>query len=76
MLFRSKYLFLALVLSATVFLVHADDDEKTDTETELPILGIEVLEKPEECEEKSAKGNLLSMHYKGTLEDGTQFDSR
>jgi len=39
-------------------------------------LKIEVLHKPEDCTEKSKKGQTLSMHYKGTFEDGKQFDSR
>jgi len=38
-------------------------------------LKIEVLFKPEECTEKTQKGQMLSMHYKGTFEDGKQFDS-
>lgn len=28
-----------------------------------------------ECKMKSRKGDSLSMHYTGTLEDGTEFDS-
>jgi len=38
-------------------------------------LKIEVLHKPDDCDVKSQKGALLSMHYKGTFEDGKQFDS-
>jgi len=42
----------------------------------LPELKIEVLSKPEECDRPSAKGDMLTMHYKGTLEaDGQEFDS-
>jgi hypothetical protein len=36
----------------------------------------EVLYKPEVCETKSKNGDMLTMHYKGTLQDGTAFDSR
>lgn len=56
-----------LVVASCISLNNADD---------LPELKIEVLHKPEECEQKSQKGHLLSMHYKGTFEDGKQFDSR
>ena len=38
-------------------------------------LKIEVLEVPEACDKKAANGQILSMHYTGTLEDGTKFDS-
>lgn len=38
-------------------------------------LEIEVISKPEKCDRSSLKGDLLSMHYKGTLDDGTEFDS-
>ncbi|GIX87086.1 peptidyl-prolyl cis-trans isomerase FKBP7 [Caerostris extrusa] len=38
-------------------------------------LEIEVTHKPEKCDLKSKKGDMLSMHYKGTLDDGTEFDS-
>jgi len=41
----------------------------------LPELGIEVLNPVDDCDRKSNKGDMLTMHYKGTLEDGTEFDS-
>lgn len=31
---------------------------------------------PEGCESKSKNGDMLTMHYTGTLADGTKFDSR
>lgn len=39
-------------------------------------LKIEVHHKPEECLRVSKKNDMLTMHYRGTLEDGTEFDSR
>ncbi|ESO90124.1 hypothetical protein LOTGIDRAFT_192237 [Lottia gigantea] len=38
-------------------------------------LQIGVKKRPEVCNEKSTKGDVLSMHYSGKLEDGTEFDS-
>ena len=37
---------------------------------------IEILHKVEECARKTKKNDLVTMHYTGTLENGTQFDSR
>jgi len=38
-------------------------------------LKVETVFKPEECEKVSKKGDMLSMDYTGTLDDGTKFDS-
>lgn len=63
-IFRNS-LIVSLVVCNIVALTHAEVDE----------LEIEVLHKPETCETKSQKGQMLTMNYKGTLEDGTEFDS-
>ncbi len=39
-------------------------------------LKVDVISVPDECESKSKNGDILSMHYTGTLLDGTKFDSR
>ena len=49
--------------------------DDTDNEV-LQELNIEVVSKPEECSRRSSKGDMLTMHYRGTLEDGNEFDSR
>ncbi|XP_013775502.1 FK506-binding protein 2-like [Limulus polyphemus] len=38
-------------------------------------LEVDVLKKPDKCDKTTKKGDLLSMHYRGTLDDGTEFDS-
>jgi len=38
-------------------------------------LKIEHILKPESCDKQAENGQMLTMHYTGTLEDGTKFDS-
>ncbi|ETS62386.1 hypothetical protein PaG_03473 [Moesziomyces aphidis] len=38
-------------------------------------LQVGVKFRPEVCDDKSQAGDLLAMHYTGTLADGTKFDS-
>uniref|UniRef100_A0A6M2DY66 peptidylprolyl isomerase n=1 Tax=Xenopsylla cheopis TaxID=163159 RepID=A0A6M2DY66_XENCH len=38
-------------------------------------LKIDVVNVPEGCTVKSKNGDMLTMHYTGTLDDGTKFDS-
>jgi FK506-binding protein 14 len=39
-------------------------------------LKVDVVSLPSNCLQKSQNGDFLSMHYTGTLTDGTKFDSR
>ena len=59
--------FLAVVaVAATVF---ADPEVKDSG------LKVEYVSKPDTCDKVARNGDMLTMHYTGTLEDGKKFDS-
>lgn len=54
----------------------ADDDKNSKSSSgSSKKLQIGIKKRPEKCDRKSRKGDVLHMHYRGTLEDGTEFDS-
>eukprot|EP01111_Echinosteliopsis_oligospora_P013612 TRINITY_DN491_c0_g1_i1.p1 TRINITY_DN491_c0_g1~~TRINITY_DN491_c0_g1_i1.p1 ORF type:complete len:134 (-),score=36.90 TRINITY_DN491_c0_g1_i1:27-428(-) len=56
---------LLIVLLALIAIVSCASDK----------LRIGVKHRPEECTQKTQIGDTLKIHYTGTLEDGTEFDS-
>jgi len=65
----AKMIRFGLVVCALVFNVFAQDESTVEVK-------IEKLNQIENCEKMTNKYDVLSMHYTGTLEDGTKFDSR
>ncbi|KAG0444782.1 hypothetical protein HPB47_013386 [Ixodes persulcatus] len=63
------------VLSCLIDFVAIGDGDSAKTTKEARRLQIGVKKRPEVCDTKSRKGDVLHMHYKGTLEDGTEFDN-
>lgn len=61
--------FLVLALGLiTVSAVFADEEASE--------LKVETVKKVDECSRAAARGDMLTMHYTGTLLSGVQFDSR
>ncbi|CAN8177807.1 unnamed protein product [Coccothraustes coccothraustes] len=63
---RMKWLLLALALALPPERPLAAEPRKVQ---------IGVRRRPERCGERSRRGDVLTLHYTGTLEDGTPFDS-
>jgi FK506-binding protein 14 len=59
-----------LVLFVVAFALVLAEPEARDSG-----LQVEYIDVPETCEKKAVNGQMLTMHYTGTLEDGTKFDS-
>lgn len=64
-----KVLSVLLLLFLGVFA----DTENNEVSSELEI---STISKPDDCDKVSKRGDMLTMHYRGTLDDGTEFDSR
>ncbi|CAD5118857.1 DgyrCDS7534 [Dimorphilus gyrociliatus] len=58
------------ILAVMAFNVCSADEKKKKLQ-----IGIKKRIDPSECKMKSRKNDVLSMHYTGKLEDGTEFDS-
>lgn len=62
----SNILYISLLVALAAIFANCEDGE----------LKIDVLHAIEKCERKTKKHDLVTMHYAGFLENGTQFDSR
>lgn len=68
--------FIVFAFIASCALVFAELEEDENSVEEIPdTFKMEVLEKPDQCDRTSKRGDQLTMHYTGTFEDGKKFDS-
>ena len=59
-------------LAALLFTLAVASAEVKETESGLKV---EYISKPDACDKGARNGDMLSMHYVGTLESGAKFDS-
>nr|CAD7574741.1 unnamed protein product [Timema californicum] len=65
-------LLLSLIFVLGSFYTLGEEEKNSNLKKKLQI---GVKKRVENCKIRSNKGDLLHMHYTGTLEDGTEFDS-
>lgn len=70
------FTFVTIVFAATDGSSGKNSASETVSSGATEELKTEILYTPEVCDVKSKNGDMLTMHYKGTLQDGTAFDSR
>merc|ERR1711983_12090 len=71
----SRSIMKLFALFSTLLLLNLHLSQGAEGEKKSKKLQIGVKKRVENCEQKSRRGDLLSMHYTGKLEDGTEFDS-
>ena len=64
-----SYVRVAVAIALLVCVAFAEDEAEHENK-----LRISTLSKPEDCSRVAKNGDKLSMHYRGTLLDGTVFD--
>lgn len=65
-----------IIVSLALFtIVTAVEPEKEGKKSKGLQIGVKKRVDPDKCPVKSKKGDTLHMHYTGTLQDGTEFDS-
>ena len=68
---RTIWIVFIVALVATICVAGDEENKKANKKQ----LQIGIKKKVEDCKRTSKKGDSLSMHYVGKLEDGTEFDS-
>ncbi|KAL5008900.1 hypothetical protein ScPMuIL_014481 [Solemya velum] len=72
---RLTWIYSAAVFLVLVLTVKSDDDKTDEKKAKKLQIGIKKRVDADKCKIKSRKGDTLNMHYTGTLEDGSKFDS-
>lgn len=71
----ARWCIVALLVAVTAASAAATAASESGSGGNSKRLQIGVKRRVENCQSRSRKGDVLHMHYRGTLEDGTEFDS-